>query len=85
MNYRIKEYQKLFYIQVYEKEVITSGYLWWEKTKIIPKWTRVDNRGIGLFSMRYLSNLDKVLDGFETLEEAKEQIEIFKSEPKYYY
>jgi len=85
MNYRVQEYHKLFYVQVEQKEVITSGYLWWRKSEIIPKWTRVDNRGIGLFSMRYLSNLDRVLYGFKTLEEAQEQIKIFKSEPKYYY
>lgn len=85
MNYRIKEFQGLFYIQVEEKVRLTNGYLWWKKTKIVTKWTRVDYRGIGLFSMRYLNNFNSVLKGFKTLEKAKEQIKIFKSEPKYYY
>jgi len=83
MNYRVKEYQKLFYIQVYEKEVITSGYLWWQKIKVVSKWTRVDISGYAIFLTPYLN--DSPLKGFKTLKEAKEQIEIFKSEPKYHY
>jgi hypothetical protein len=85
MNYRIKEFQGLFYIQVEQNKILINGYLWWRKTKIVSEWIRVDYRGFALFSMRYLSNYSFVLKGFKTLEKAKEQIEKFKSEPKYYY
>jgi hypothetical protein len=85
MNYRIKEFQGLFYIQVEQKKILINGYLWWKKTKVVNEWIRVDYRGIPLFSMRYLSNYSFMLKGFKTLEKAKEQIEKFKLEPKYYY
>jgi hypothetical protein len=85
MNYRIKEFRGLFYIQVEEKKTITDGYLWWKKTKIETKWVLVDYRGVGLLSHPYLTNFNFALKGFKTLEKAKEQIQKFKSEPKYYY
>ena len=85
MNYRIKEFQGLFYIQIEQKEILTNGYLFWKKNKVVTKWTGVDYRGVGLFSMRYLNNFNFALKGFKTLEKAKEQIKIFKSEPKYHY
>lgn len=85
MNYRIKEFQGLFYIEIEYKETLTNAYLWWKKNKIVTKWTRVDYRGVGLFSVRYLNNFNFALKGFKTLKKAKEQIKIFKSEPKYYY
>jgi hypothetical protein len=85
MNYRIVKFRGLFYIQVEEKKTITDGYLWWKKTKIETKWVLVDFRGFGLLSHPYLTNFNFALKGFKTLEKAKEQIQKFKSEPKYYY
>ena len=84
-NYRIKEFQGLFYIQVEVKQTITNGYFWWKKTKIETKWVRVSYRGFPLLSHHYLINFNFALKGFKTLEKAKEQIQKFKSEPKYYY
>jgi hypothetical protein len=85
MNYRIKEVQGLFYIQLERKKTLTTGYLWWKKTKDVSEWIRVDKNGVGLFSIRHLNNVSFILKGFKTLEKAKKQIEKFKSEPKYYY
>jgi len=77
--YRILESQDEFYIERYNEELITSGYLWWEKTTVKVHWRRVDIYGnnTSLYSIS--------LRSFKTLKEAKDKVELFKKEIKYYY
>ena len=63
-----------YYVQVQEETTVTSGYLWWKKTKIISEWkslTRIGTIPYGGAAFKHRNNKAK---GYDSLKDAMEFI-----------
>ena len=84
-EYRIKEYQNKFYIQVFDwtKESKTN-WIGIRSRKHIKKWVNCTNSGgVPLWTARY-GYLIKPMKSLSSLKEAISKIKSFKSKPTYY-
>jgi hypothetical protein len=85
-EYRIKEYNGLFQIQRKRVQTITTGVLWWKKSKEVITWEAVDKHGrfFTLFNGTPL-NIKEAMQPFSTLELAKVKLNLIKEGAKYHY
>ena len=87
-DFRVREYDGIFEIQRKEVKTITTGCLWWEKTKKETNWKFVDKWGNCLWSIYgYISanNYHEKINSFTDLQSAFDKIDVMISGAKYHY
>ena len=83
-EYRIKEKNNFFIIEVKKLETKRTGFLWLKKS-VIESWEICNSEGEPFFEKGYLCPLSTILVPFESLKDAREKIEEFKKEEKIIY
>ncbi len=69
-EYRVKEFLGCFDIQKKEVRKVTTGYLWWKKTKEVTTWNYIDKWGNSIWNIDGYSNDYYQLQSFYDLETA---------------
>lgn len=83
-EYRILELRGDFIIQGKFKKTHTTGMFWWKKSHEEEYWTAVNFNGRETYCYFHLRVYSWPMPPFKSLEEAKEQVRLFKKEPVYY-
>lgn len=87
-DFRVREYDGIFEIQRKEIKKVTTGCLWWKKTKEETNWKFVDKWGNCLWAIYgYMSvnNYHEKINSFTDLQSAFDKIDVMIAGAKYHY
>jgi len=87
-DFRVREYEGVFEIQRKKVNKVSTGFLWWKKTKTEVNWKFVDKWGNCLWAVYgYISvnNYDEKIKSFDNLHDAFAKIDSMIAGAKYHY
>ena len=87
-DFRVREYDGIFEIQRKEIKKVTTGCLWWKKTKEEINWKFVDKWGNclrAIYGYVSVNNYYEKINSFTDLQSAFDKIDVMIAGAKYHY